>query len=52
MTKDLPLADFYETVRQSRLVDGADEVHKRTIAREAFDDPNEAELEPVVTYDG
>jgi len=51
MTKDLPIADFYEEVRQFRIVDGADEVHKRTIAREAFDDPDPAELDPVVTYE-
>jgi acyl-CoA dehydrogenase len=51
MTKDLPIADFYETVRQFRIVDGADEVHKRTIARAAFDDVDEAELEPVVRYE-
>lgn len=38
MPKDLPVGDFYESVRQFRIVDGADEVHKRTIAREAFDD--------------
>jgi acyl-CoA dehydrogenase len=52
MTKDLPIADFYEEVRQFRIVDGADEVHKRTIARAAFEDVDEAELEPVVRYDG
>jgi len=52
MTKDLPIADFYETVRQFRIVDGADEVHKRTIAREAFSDPDPDELGPVVRYDG
>jgi acyl-CoA dehydrogenase len=52
MTKDLPIADFYESVRQFRIVDGADEVHKRTIARAAFDDVDERELEPVVRYDG
>jgi acyl-CoA dehydrogenase len=52
MTKDLPIADFYETVRQFRLVDGADEVHKRSIAREAFADPDAEELEPVVRFDG
>jgi len=50
--RDLPLADFHETVRQFRLVDGADEVHKRTIAREAFEDVNEDELENVVRFDG
>jgi acyl-CoA dehydrogenase len=52
MTKDLPIADFYETVRQFRIVDGADEVHKRTISRAAFEDVDESELEPVVRYDG
>ncbi|MEF8901470.1 MAG: acyl-CoA dehydrogenase family protein [Halovenus sp.] len=52
MTKDLPIADFYETVRQFRIVDGADEVHKRTLAREAFDDPALEELDPISTYDG
>jgi len=36
--KDLPIADFYENVRQFRIIDGADEVHKRVIARDAFDD--------------
>jgi acyl-CoA dehydrogenase len=50
--KDLPLADFYETVRQFRIVDGADEVHKRTIARAAFEDVDEAELDPVTRFDG
>ena len=52
MTKNLPIADFYETIRQFRIVDGADEVHKRTIARAAFDEPDLDELEPVVMYDG
>ena len=50
--RDLPLADFYETVRQFRIIDGADEVHKRTIARAAFEDVNPDELENVVRYDG
>ena len=36
--KDLPLADFYENVRAFRIIDGADEVHKRSIARAAFDE--------------
>ena len=48
--KDLPLADFYESVRTFRLVDGADEVHLRTIARAAFENVDESELEPVVRY--
>jgi len=49
--RDLPLADFHETVRQFRIVDGADEVHLRTIARKAFEDVNEDELNSVVRYD-
>ncbi|AGN00162.1 acyl-CoA dehydrogenase [Salinarchaeum sp. Harcht-Bsk1] len=48
--RDLPLADFYESVRTFRIVDGADEVHLRTIARELFEDVDEAELEPVLRY--
>ncbi len=38
--KDLPLADFYENVRSFRIVDGADEVHKRSIAKRVFDEEN------------
>jgi len=48
--RDLPLADFYELVRTFRIVDGADEVHLRTIAREAFEDVDSDELEPVRRY--
>jgi acyl-CoA dehydrogenase len=48
--KDLPISDFYESVRQFRIVDGADEVHLRTIAREAFSDVDQSELEPVLRY--
>ena len=50
--KDLPIADFYESIRAFRIVDGADEVHLRTIAREAFEDINSDELEPVLRFDG
>ena len=50
--KDLPIGDFYEAVRAFRIVDGADEVHKRVIARDAFEDVNEAELEALTRYDG
>ncbi|MFB6084253.1 MAG: acyl-CoA dehydrogenase family protein [Halorientalis sp.] len=52
IAKDLPVADFYESVRQFRIVDGADEVHKRTVAREAFEDVPEEELEPLTRYEG
>jgi acyl-CoA dehydrogenase len=50
--RDLPLADFYESVRQFRIVDGADEVHLRSIARAAFEDVDESELTNVTRYDG
>lgn len=49
--KDLPLSDFYESVRPFRLVDGADEVHKRVIARDLFDEPPMDELEPLPTFE-
>ncbi|MFC6904647.1 acyl-CoA dehydrogenase family protein [Halalkalicoccus tibetensis] len=48
--KDLPLADFYENVRQFRIIDGADEVHKRVIAREAFEDVDPSEIEAITRY--
>lgn len=52
ISKDLPIAGFYESVRPFRLVDGADEVHRRVIARDAFDedkiDPDE--LQPVTRF--
>ncbi|MFB6142469.1 MAG: acyl-CoA dehydrogenase family protein [Halorientalis sp.] len=50
IARDLPLADFYEAVRPFRIVDGADEVHTRTVAREVFSDVDEAELEPITRY--
>ena len=50
IARDLPLADFYESVRPFRIVDGADEVHRRSIARAAFEDVPMEELEPVVRY--
>jgi len=52
--KDLPLADFYENVRAFRIVDGADEVHKRSIAKRVFDEDavDESELENVTRYSG
>jgi acyl-CoA dehydrogenase len=52
ISRDLPLADFYESVRAFRIVDGADEVHKRTVAREVFADPPTEELEALTRYDG
>ncbi|WP_224333017.1 acyl-CoA dehydrogenase family protein [Haloprofundus halobius] len=48
--EDLPLADFYQNVRQFRFVDGADEVHKRVIARDAFSDVDDSELANVTRY--
>ena len=50
ISRDLPLADFYESVRQFRIIDGADEVHKRSIAREAFEDPPMEELERITRF--
>jgi acyl-CoA dehydrogenase len=52
MSHQLPLADFYGAVRAFRIVDGADEVHKRVIARDAFDEANlnPDELENIPTY--
>jgi acyl-CoA dehydrogenase len=52
--KDLPLSDFYEEVRQFRIVDGADEVHKRVVARDAFDEDriDPTELANLTRYDG
>jgi acyl-CoA dehydrogenase len=50
IANDLPIARFYENVRQFRLVDGADEVHRRSIARDAFADPPTEELEPLTRF--
>ena len=52
ISRDLPLADFYEAVRAFRIVDGADEVHRRVIAREAFEGAEEHthELENLPTF--
>lgn len=47
MSKDLPIADFYTSVRAFRIVDGADEVHKRTLARHAFEDITPEEITPL-----
>jgi acyl-CoA dehydrogenase len=49
--KDLPIAHFYESVREFRIVDGADEVHRRSIARWAFEDVDEAEIENTLQFD-
>jgi acyl-CoA dehydrogenase len=48
--KDLPIADFYENVRQFRIVDGPDEVHERVIARAAYEDVDEHELDRLPTF--
>ena len=50
ISRDLPLANFYENVRQFRIIDGADEVHKRVVARDAFRDVDEAELENLPRF--
>jgi acyl-CoA dehydrogenase len=51
IAKDLPLAYFYEDVRGFRIFDGADEVHRRSIARWAFDDVDEREAENALRFD-
>lgn len=50
IAKDLPLAQFYEQVRPFRIFDGPDEVHRRSIAREVFEDTAPEELENVVRF--
>jgi acyl-CoA dehydrogenase len=50
--KDLPLATFYENVRSFRIVDGADEVHRRSVARWAFEDVPSEEAEPALRFTG
>jgi acyl-CoA dehydrogenase len=45
LSRDLPLVDFYEGMRFFRIGDGADEVHLRSIAREAFADEHVAEAD-------
>ena len=50
ISRDLPLADFYDAVRAFRIVDGADEVHKRTIARDAFEGVNPEEIESIPQF--
>ncbi|MDZ7745999.1 MAG: acyl-CoA dehydrogenase family protein [Halobacteriales archaeon] len=49
--KDLPVAHFYEAVRAFRIVDGADEVHRRSIARHAFEDVDDSDMENVLEFD-
>lgn len=46
-TADLPLEEMYRMARASRLVDGADEVHKVTIARKTLKDYTPAESWPT-----
>ena len=48
--KDLPLADFYESIRAFRIVDGADEVHLRTVADHIFEETDPDELDPVTRF--
>jgi len=48
--KDLPLADFYESIRAFRIVDGADEVHLRTIADHLFEETDPDELQPITRF--
>ena len=52
IARDLPIADFYESVRQFRIVDGADEVHKHVVARDEFEDVDPDEIGPMTRFDG
>ncbi|QIB74023.1 acyl-CoA dehydrogenase [Halogeometricum borinquense] len=52
IAKDLPLADFYEDVRAFRLIDGADEVHKRVVARDSFRDVEPSAIEGITEFKG
>jgi acyl-CoA dehydrogenase len=48
--QDLPLAEFYQDVRIIRIADGPDEVQKRVIARDAFEDVDEREVQHLSRY--
>jgi acyl-CoA dehydrogenase len=48
--KDIPVSNFYETVRQYRIFDGADEVHLRTVARDAFEETDGSEIEAIPRF--
>ena len=50
IAKDLPVSDFYENVRAFRIFDGPDEVHLRTIARNAFEEIHDEELQNVTRF--
>lgn len=52
LSRDLPLSYFYEDVRQFRIVDRPDEVHRRIIARSAFEDVDAGEVEHLTRYGG
>ena len=51
LSRDLPLSYFYEDVRQFRIVDGPDEVHRRVVARSAFEDISEDEVSHLTRYE-
>ncbi|MFD1514727.1 acyl-CoA dehydrogenase family protein [Halomarina rubra] len=51
VANDLPVAAFYGDVRAFRLFDGPDEVHRRTIARHAFEDVATEEIEHALRFD-
>lgn len=47
---ELPVADFNEPMRSFRIVDGADEVQKRTLTRTDFEVVDEAVLEALTQF--
>ncbi|WP_435194564.1 acyl-CoA dehydrogenase family protein [Natronomonas sp. EA1] len=50
ISKDLPISDFYEAVRAFRIIDGADEVHRRVIGRKAFEEVDTSEIEHLPQF--
>ncbi|WP_436348070.1 acyl-CoA dehydrogenase family protein [Natronorubrum sp. FCH18a] len=48
--RDLPLSYLYENARVFRFVDGADEVHRRTIAKDIMDDYDPAMIDTVTRF--
>jgi acyl-CoA dehydrogenase len=50
IARDLPISYFYENARPFRIVDGADEVHLRSVAREAFENVDYSEVEHITSF--
>jgi acyl-CoA dehydrogenase len=48
--RDLPMTYLYENARIFRFVDGADEVHRRSIARDTIDDYDPAMIDTLTRF--